>query len=76
MTSAEFGFSSGFRQDLMDWMNLALAQPQVLNPQVRGQNCKDVHQFLQKHEITSPFLMPYFLVEPETFRIEKEKIRT
>lgn len=43
MTFAELDFSSGFRQDLMDWMNLALSQPHVLTPWVRGQNRKDVH---------------------------------
>lgn len=43
MIFAEFDFSSGFRQELMDWINLALVQPKVLTPQVRGQNCKNVH---------------------------------
>lgn len=73
MIFAEFDFSSGFRQELMDWINLALVQPKVLTPQVRGQNCKNVHWFLQKVKIPSPFLMLYFLFKPETFKIEKKK---
>lgn len=38
LTFAKLYFCSGFRQNLMDWMDLALAQPQVLSSQVRGQN--------------------------------------